>query len=401
MKLLLIDVCARYINPTNSLIPALLQLSADTVLYGPGYVEESELSGGLARFVEKHRDFDFYVTARIDMEFSEYDLSFYHKYMHPTYSPAVLKAFSSDVVDFLRRTRVPKIVFLTGLDPYALPDKYAKIIAELDGHFVAWAQGFTRPLNDLDFDVFSKEEFFSRYKNKGRDFERWHKITAEYRDKFINLGHFVAETEFAWTSLDNRGDKAVVPGQMYVRREAVRKELARRKMLARSGIFKFAVSAMDHLGLRPHARPLLQTLYNQTFVQAIGSARYAYTDGSGYDYPIRKYFEIPALGTLLLCAPCAGFEQLGFVDCKNAVVVAPAEIGEAIEWLRRSPAEAQKIADAGRKLTWDRHSLRARAEQFGRCLASITTRRFLGSRWESGEFLLDEKIQKLGTSQSK
>jgi hypothetical protein len=329
------------------------------------------------------------------MEFSEYDISFYHRYLYPDYSSSALKAFSSDAVAFLGQSTVPQIVFLTAMDPYALPDKYAKIIAELDGYFFAWAEGFTRPLDELDFDVFSREEFFARYNKLGRDFDRWRKITAQYRHKFINLGHFIAETEFAWTSLYNRRDKAVVSGQMYIRRDAARRTLARQKNLARSGQFRFAFSLMDHAGLRPHARPLLQTLYNQTFFQNIVSMRYAYTDGSGYDYPIRKYFEIPALGTLLLCEPCAGFEKLGFVDRKNAVVVTPADIGDAIEWLRKSPLDAQAIADAGRKLVWDRHSLHARAEQFGRCLASIAAGRFRGSRWESGELLVDESTQEL------
>jgi hypothetical protein len=395
MRLLFIDVNARYHNPTNSLIPALLQLSADTVCYGPGFVEESDLTGGLARFIEKHGGFDFYVTARLDMEFTEYDISFFHRYLYPDYSSSTLKAFSSDVVAFFGQSTVPRIVFLTAVDTYALPDKYAKIIAELDGYFFAWAEGFTRPLNELDFDVFSREEFFARYKKLGRDFERWHKITTQYRHKFINLGHFVADTEFAWTPLYSRRDKVVVPGQMYVRREAARRTLAGQKELARSGQFRFALSLMDHAGLRPHARPLLQLLYNQTFVQQLASTRYAYTDGAGDDYPVRKYFEIPALGTLLLCEPCAGFEKLGFVDRKNAVVVTPSNIGTVVEWLRKSPIEAQAIADAGRKLIWNRHSLHARAEQLARALSSIAAGQFSGSRWDKGEFVVEENAKKL------
>lgn len=137
MRLLFVDVNARYHNPTNSLIPALLKLCADTVCYGPGFVEENEINGGLARFVEKHGPFDFYVTARLDMEFSDYDISFYHRYLHPHYSSSALKAFSSDVVGFLAQSTVPKIVFLTAVDTYALPDKYAKII-EGAGRVFLW-----------------------------------------------------------------------------------------------------------------------------------------------------------------------------------------------------------------------------------------------------------------------
>jgi len=389
MKLLYIDVCSGHINPTSSLILALLRLSADVVCYGPGFVDEAELNGGIDRFIEKHGEFDFHVITRITLELPEVEIRRYNRYFCPGYPFRLVQTFASDAAAFLKRSNVPKLLFLTGLDPYAFPEEYAQLIAELNGYIFAWAGGFSRLMNDLDFDVFSGEEFYARYKGK-RDFGRWLDVVSTYKRKFINLGHFIAETEFAWSAIGNRRDKVVVPGQMYVRREAARRKLAEQRILARSGRFKFLMSVMDHVGLRPHSRPLLRLLYNQTFVQVIGSARYAYTDGSGYDYPIRKYFEIPALGTILLCAPCAGFEELGFSDRKNAVVVAPEAIGDAVEWLRKSPAQAQMIADAGRTLIWDRHSLHARAEQFARCMKSIAAGRFVGSRWDNGEFVVDE-----------
>lgn len=389
MKLLYIDVCSGHINPTSSLILALLRLSADVVCYGPGFVDETELSGGIERFIEKHGGFDFHVITRITLELPDVEIHRYNRYFYPGYPFELVKAFASDAGAFLKRSNVPKLLFLTGLDTYAFPEEYARLIAELNGYIVAWADGFSRPMDEIDFDIFSSEEYYARYKGK-RDFGRWHDVVSKYKRKFINLGHFVAETEFVWSAIGSRRDKVVVPGQMYVRRNAARRKLAERGILARSGRFKFLMSAMDHIGLRPHSRPLLRLLYNQTFVQVIGSARYAYTDGSGDDYPIRKYFEIPALGTVLLCAPCAGFEELGFSDRKNAVIVAPEAIGDAVEWLRKSPDQAQVIADAGRALIWDRHSLHARGEQFAACMKSIAAGKFRGSHWNNGEFVVDE-----------
>jgi hypothetical protein len=389
MKLLYIDIFARSINPTNSLILALLRLNADVVCYGPGFVAEAELDAGLARFVEKHGGFDFHVMARITPELTETEIGQYGRYFYPSYPFDLLRKFATDAAAFLKRSNVPEILFLTGLDTYALPEEYAQLIAELNGHIVTWAGGFSRSMDALDFNVFSNEEYYARYEGK-REFGRWHDVVSKYKRKFINLGHFIAETEFAWSTTGNRQDKVVVPGQMYVRREAVRRKLAEQGILARSGRFKFLMSAMDHVGLRPHTRPLLRSLYNQTFVQVIESAKYAYTDGSGDDYPIRKYFEIPALGTVLLCTPCAGFKDLGFSDRKNAVVVEPDAIGDAISWLRKSPSQAQDIADAGRTLIWNRHSLHARAEQFANCMKSIAADRFLGSHWNNGEFVVDE-----------
>jgi hypothetical protein len=389
MKLLYIDVCSGHINPTSSLILALLRLSADVVCYGPGFVDEAELNGGIDKFIERHGGFDFHVMTRITLELPEVEIRRYNRYFYPGYPFELVKSFASDAAAFLKRNNVPRLLFLTGLDPYAFPEEYAQLIAELNGYVFAWAGGFSPLVSELDFAIFSSEEFYARYQGK-RDFGRWHDVVSKYQRRFINLGHFIAETEFAWSSVGDRRDKVAVPGQMYVRREAARRKLAKQGILAPSGRFKFLMAAMDRAGLRPHSRALSRLLYNQTFIQVIGSARYAYTDGSGYDYPIRKYFEIPALGTVLLCTPCAGFEKLGFSDRKNAVVVAPEAIGDAVEWLRRSPAQAQAIADAGRALIWDRHSLHARAEQFARCMKSIAAGRFVGSHWDNGEFVVDE-----------
>jgi hypothetical protein len=160
-------------------------------------------------------------------------------------------------------------------------------------------------------------------------------------------------------------------------------------MLRRSGYFRTAMAVMDRLKLRPYAHPLLQNAYNFTFAQAIRSVRYAYTDGYGYDRPIRKFFEIPALGTVLLCTGCAGFRELGFVDRENAIEVAPGDIYDAIAWLTEEPERAQKIADAGRNLVWTKHSTLARARQLSQCIAAIAAGTFRGSRWQAGEFIVE------------
>jgi hypothetical protein len=216
--------------------------------------------------------------------------------------------------------------------------------------------------------------------------------------RFINLGHFVAETEFDWRALDGRTAAAAVPGINYRRRDRIKERLRAAGRARGNGWFRYAMATGDRLGLRPYARPLLQQFFQSRFVREIAGARYAYTDGSGNDRPIRKFFEIPALGTVLLCTPCAGFDRLGFVDRDSAVVVDADDVLDALAWLDRSPDIAQRIADAGRDLVWQRHSLHARAEQFTRCLAAIGEGHYAGSSWEHGAFLVKRADAQRGTS---
>ena len=58
--------------------------------------------------------------------------------------------------------------------------------------------------------------------------------------------------------------------------------------------------------------------------------------------PIRKFFEIPAAGSVLVCQPFAGFNNAGFVDRENCVICEPAEIVEAHHWLTEDLDRARK-----------------------------------------------------------
>ena len=158
----------------------------------------------------------------------------------------------ADVGAFLKRSSVPKIIFLT-IDAYGISEQNATLIADIDGYLVGFARGFSRPLDELE--VFSSEEFFAR--KRGKVFGRWHDLVAKHERKFINFGHFVAETEFGWTSLDSRPNKVVVPGQMYVRRKEARRKLSRQGNLG--AIRQFQTLDVRHGSCRsapPHAAVL-------------------------------------------------------------------------------------------------------------------------------------------------
>ena len=62
MKILFVGFNAKYINPTNQLIPRMLKLFADVVLYGPGFVSDDDLNRGLSAFAEAQGPFDFIAT---------------------------------------------------------------------------------------------------------------------------------------------------------------------------------------------------------------------------------------------------------------------------------------------------------------------------------------------------
>jgi hypothetical protein len=115
-KLLFVGICARYINPTNWLIPAMLRLEHDVLLFGPGYVSDQEVRAGLDAYCEKHSDFDFIVTTRPHWDMTENDVRFIRRYTVSSAKKEIIFKFALDVGAFLSKTQVRKIIFLTDLD---------------------------------------------------------------------------------------------------------------------------------------------------------------------------------------------------------------------------------------------------------------------------------------------
>ena len=58
MRVLFIDICARFINPTRNLVPTVIGLAADMVCFGPGYVNSKSLRGGVLNFIEEEGPFE-------------------------------------------------------------------------------------------------------------------------------------------------------------------------------------------------------------------------------------------------------------------------------------------------------------------------------------------------------
>jgi len=386
MRILYLDVGGRYLNPTNSFLPAMLRLHHDVALFGPGLCSDAEVMAGLDSFADKHSNFDFVVSTQANWEMDEAACAWYHRFMYPRHSNATLMRFASDATAFLKRTKTPRVVSLTNRDVYSITQAQIDEIDAIDGHYLAWARGFIKPQADLE--RFKDEQFYARRVGK-KPFGLWYDFAETQHHRFINIGHFVGLHEFDWRPLDRRSQVAVVPGVPYVRRGEVKRKLQAAGLTRASRWFNQLIAVADRAGLRPYGRPLVQQIYNMRFVNEIADTRYAYTDGSGFEYPIRKFFEIPALGALLLCTPCAGFSDLGFVDGRNAVSTTPETVVDTIAQLEREPEKAQAIADAGRQLMWDRHSIQARAEQITRCLEAIRAHTFAGSVWRNGEFVVE------------
>jgi hypothetical protein len=385
MKILFIGFNAKYINPTNQLIPRMLKLFAEVSFYGPGFVGDEDLAMGISAFVASHGPFDIVATTTqmaVDSDPRTTE-DFYRQYSLLQWSAASIAPFMSDAKRHLKESKTPKVVFVMDLDTHGVRADLLQQLDDTSDYLVCWGKGFSVPNEELPY--LKLERDYARKTTIGL----WYKFCQPRQSKFINLGHFVGTHEFDLTATSIRQHDVSVAGQLYYSRKRTLQLLNSSKSL-RVGDTKYRIifSLLSKVGYSPYSRLIPHIIYRALFKQVLCSSKISMTDGAAYDMMIRKYVEIPAAGALLLARPCVGFESLGFRDGVSAVLLDENDPAGQVIALLSDPVRLQAIAAKGQEVVWKNHSIHARAQQMEQSLQRILEGRFAGSVWRDGEFVL-------------
>jgi hypothetical protein len=382
VKLLFLDINLRYMNPTRGLVPAVLRECAETVCYGPGYQPRHVLDKGLQAFYDLNGPFDFVIgnEASIFWDQPGVEDPWGLRNYSFTFEKQSLQAML-DIGPWFSRYRGRKIVLLLEFDAYFLAKREQTLLQETDGWYgVIWDRWLMESVKD------SVDLAREPYAHRAND--NFFEFVSTNEERIIALPHFVADSEFGWGALGDKDPLWHVPGASYHYRKLARKTLSREGILQTSLPWMQAYALLSRLGMRPFSRPMLLSLYGAQFVTAIERSRYCYTCGSAQHMHIRKHFEIPARGTVLVTAPVKGLEAMGFKDGINCFVRMPDELLDLHEELEREPERSQSVASAGRELIWSTHRVSSRGRQLRECLDSIMVTQFAGCVWDEGRWLV-------------
>jgi hypothetical protein len=103
----------------------------------------------------------------------------------------------------------------------------------------------------------------------------------------------------------------------------------------------------------------------QGYASRINQHRAAFTDSSIYRYIVRKYFEIPATGALLIADKSISgpFRELGFIENVHYIAVSPENLEEKIQYVldEGNHQELDQIRRRGQELVWQKHKVEDRA----------------------------------------
>lgn len=379
-KILFVDLDVRSMNLTRTLYKNVLMHGFDVNIFGPGYVNSEVLNQGLHRYVDKHGPFDF-VISNEQVVFSvlvdpNLLLKVYTNHGR-RFSDSDLRQLP-EIGRAFQEIDMEKCLFLLQTDVWNLRGEKLRILNELDCHIIGWGEQFVVPsgeMKDLD-----KESFFDAPN------DNYLNIVTSNRDKIISVPAFVAENEFCFHPLHHRKWKWSVLGARYWARAEADKRLRQAKIDVSGFTPQNIIEILKRYRIIRNVSAVHYDLSNFLFRRTIMSSCYSYTCGSALRFPIRKFFEIPALGSVLVCQPCSGLRDLGFVDKESAVECRPEEILDVHQFLEDDLERAQSIASAGRDVIWRNHTTSSRARQLRKAFAAIKAGKFRGSYWADGEF---------------
>ena len=137
----------------------------------------------------------------------------------------------------------------------------------------------------------------------------------------------------------------------------------------------------------------MRKLYYYRFQTGIHRSRVSITCDGTVGYPIRKFFEIPAFGSVLAGRFCRNAESLGFRHGETCFhLEEPAGVVKLARMLARDDSLARRVATAGQEMVREFHSVQARIGQFMMLAESLASRRFKTARWEAGRLSVIEEV---------
>ena len=295
-RALFVDVNASFTNPTRNLLPLALLKSGDVRFFGPGHVTSECLARGLTSFIDREGPFDLVLSNTLVLfsdrgDPSHYAATLVNAYAYSgahedlLYLPIIARQFST--------LQLPRVALLLENDFYNWSDRDIEALSASVDYFIGFGEEFSPLRSELPH--LAEERFASSATDV------WSEFTRQRRDRVASLLHFVADSEFILSPLCARQEPWSVMGVQYHARSVARETLRRAGLdpVIDTKLRKL-VSLLKKTHLVRREKRFIQKALNASFAGRLALTRYSFTCGSGLQMPIRKFFEIPAVGCLSL-----------------------------------------------------------------------------------------------------
>lgn len=373
-RILFIGFNSKYINDHKANVLSIIGSLMDISFYGPGYSSKKDLELGINEWILTQKNFDYIIAdgaimlthsgdkrkLSLEMNIIKFDRDLWNKYAYE-YQVFFTKASQ-------------KKLLICNWDPYNLTQKSIERIEKTKAIFIDFFGICLSNKVDETKKIYGENSFNSN--------DNWYNFLNRNKHKTIVFPHIINSSEFDYTPLHLRKHKFSVVGAGYPERKEALKILPfSRKINHFTNYLKLYV--INKLKLKMNIGRMVK--YQTKYFNLISDTKLTYCSGSPLLYPVRKYFEIPAKGSVAIGWECNGFKNLGFIDRENFIIAkSNKEIKEVFS--KFTEKELQRIANNGLKLIWDKHSDWARRKQFEEAINLINENKFKGSFWEKGNY---------------
>lgn len=393
MRVLYADAYLHSLNPSNTLMSNLIASAVDDIsFYGPGFLPESLLELGLLRYIELTGPYDALVLgpniplfARTEGDISA-SVNYALRYTALSSSNHTLEKYFNNILDVVPKAPIPlRFACLVTLDYYGCGQAHIDRIEQFGLHIIAPNSTFSIRLEDLP-EWSHQEAHFRRKKHLLSN--AWTNFVTQNPERVLTTLHFVSDSEFSFRGIAERSNLISIPGVEYVLRKQAILALESAGIKYSSKHFFNLFRLADNIRLPVFSRFASLKLFNTLFFKDLIDARSVYTATGGFGTTVRKFFEIPAAGSLMICSPPIGFSDLGFRSGEHYINAEPDQLPGILKEVEADPDYAQAIASVGRQLVFDKHSLRARASQLRSCFDAVRENNYKGAFWNDGVFSL-------------
>ncbi len=380
-RLLLLSPRWSFINKTQSCFFDSLSDYFKVIRYGPGYLDIDDIEMSILDVIEKVGGVYVIIIDEL-LLFRKLNPAKYKAQRRINKFYFNLKEYaytkSSFPVD-LEKLEIPLFASLLRWDYYHCTQEQIEILENLNindnAYYICWGKDFILPKEELP--DLERERFFPYANNNFASFVR------RSKKRVIPLLHMVDESEML--ELGRKQHEWCIPGAKYYYRE-MQKDYFKANKIDYITVtpINFILRVLERLRILYSTRyDFTMKLSYDSFSAMINKSWCSYTCGTALRWPVRKFFEIPAFASLLVCHPCAGFEKLGFVDGENCFVADVNNIDEIIETTRDKELVGEMIMK-GQKMVQARHTAQVRARQFFNLYTMTRGGNFDYAYWENG-----------------
>ena len=207
----------------------------------------------------------------------------------------------------------------------------------------------------------------------------------------VEFVHGVDKSEFL-VHRPGRWDTCV-PGQQYRTRQlalesAVSHGLTVAPYAGRDFLLVHAARASKLLSPKSVSSSMFRLLSRVRYANMsrfVNCSTMSFTCGSFLKYTVRKYLEIPAFGSALICYPSFNLDRLGFVDGVHFLSCTPEDFGDVARGAMETRGRTDKLRAAASQMVLNLHTNETRAIDVLRCLTLAARNELKGAKYADGD----------------